>query len=58
LALLREPHKCGARAHRDEMLVSQIEHVWHVNMQVYGADKVCGNWHARALSQLVARSSD
>jgi len=39
-ALLREPHKRCARAHRDEMLMPQIECVWQANMQVYGADKV------------------
>ncbi|MDH2240312.1 IS3 family transposase [Pigmentiphaga sp. GD03639] len=39
-ALLREPHKRCARAHRDEALVPQIERVWNANMQVYGADKV------------------
>ncbi|MBS0429387.1 MAG: IS3 family transposase [Proteobacteria bacterium] len=39
-ALLREPHKRCARAHRDEMLMPQIERVWQANMQVYGADKV------------------
>lgn len=38
-ALLREPHKRCARAHRDEMLMPQIERVWQANMQVYGADK-------------------
>ena len=39
-ALLRAPHKRCARAHRDEMLMPQIERVWQANMQVYGADKV------------------
>ncbi len=39
-ALLREPHKRCARAHRDETLMPQIERVWQTNMQVYGADKV------------------
>jgi transposase InsO family protein len=31
-----------ARAKRDEMLMPEIQRVWHANMQVYGADKV---WH-------------
>ncbi|QRR35799.1 IS3 family transposase [Hydrogenophaga sp. YM1] len=39
-ALLREPYKRCARAHRDEMLMPQIERIWQANMQVYGADKV------------------
>ena len=39
-ALLREPHKRCARAQRDEVLAPQIQRVWQVNMQVYGADKV------------------
>jgi hypothetical protein len=39
-ALLREPHKRCARAHRDEVLAPQIQRVWQANMQVYGADKV------------------
>ncbi|TXK21032.1 IS3 family transposase, partial [Ottowia sp. GY511] len=39
-ALRREPHRRCARAHRDEVLVPQIERVWQANMQVYGADKV------------------
>lgn len=39
-APLREPHKRRARAHREEMLMPQIERVWQANMQVYRADKV------------------
>src|SRR3546814_9362807 len=39
-ALRRAPHRCCARAKRDELLVPQIERVWRGNMQVYGADKV------------------
>jgi transposase InsO family protein len=39
-ALLREPHKRCARAHRDDILMPQIQRVWQGNMQVYGADKV------------------
>ena len=42
------PHKRCARAHRDEMLMQQIERVWQANMQVYGADKVWGNRPAKA----------
>ena len=33
---------CCARVQRDERLESEIQRVWHANMQVYGADKV---WH-------------
>ena len=36
----RNPELRCARALRDEMLVSEIERVWQVNLQVYGADKV------------------
>ncbi|RTD84972.1 IS3 family transposase [Variovorax atrisoli] len=39
-ALLREPHKRCARAHRDDVLMPAIQRVWRANMQVYGADKV------------------
>ncbi|UJB64357.1 IS3 family transposase [Acidovorax sp. YS12] len=39
-ALLREPHRRCARARRDEVLKQQIQNIWQVNMQVYGADKV------------------
>ena len=39
-ALKREPHRRGPRAARDDLLVPQIERVWHANRQVYGADKV------------------
>lgn len=39
-ALLREPHRRCARAHRDELLMPQIQRVWQANMQVYGAVKV------------------
>ncbi|WP_440870864.1 IS3 family transposase [Variovorax atrisoli] len=49
-ALLREPHKRCARAHRDEMLMPQIERVWQANMQVYGADKV---WRQLAREEVV-----
>src|SRR3546814_20823585 len=38
-ALRRPPHRCCARAKRDELLVPQIERVWRGNMQVYGAAK-------------------
>ena len=41
-ALLRAPHNRCARAHRDEILMPQIERVRQTNMQVFGADKV---WH-------------
>ena len=36
----RNPELRCARAQRDEILVSEIERVWQVNLQVYGADKV------------------
>jgi putative transposase len=39
-ALAREPQRRCARAHRDEVLIPQIERVWQANMQVYGAKKV------------------
>ena len=39
-ALLLQPHRRCARAHRDEILAPQIQRVWQANMQVYGADKV------------------
>ena len=29
------------RAHSDDALIPDIQRVWRVNMQVYGADKVC-----------------
>ena len=38
----RKPELLCARAKRDEALMPQIQAVWQVNMQVYGADKV---WH-------------
>jgi hypothetical protein len=34
----RNPALRCARAQRDEVLSMQINHVWHANMQVYGAD--------------------
>ena len=40
VARQRNPELRCARARRDEMLVSEIERVWQVNLQVYGADKV------------------
>jgi transposase InsO family protein len=36
----RNPARRSARAQRDDALVPQIERVWQVNLQVYGADKV------------------
>ena len=36
----RNPALRSARAQRDDALVPQIESVWQVNLQVYGADKV------------------
>ncbi|WP_407658810.1 IS3 family transposase [Methylococcus geothermalis] len=40
----RNPALRSARAQRDDALVPQIERVWQVNLQVYGADKV---WRQR-----------
>lgn len=42
VAELRNPGLRCARAIRDDELMPQIQRVWQVNMQVYGADKV---WH-------------
>ena len=36
----RNPELCCARVQRDVTLMLQIERVWQVNLQVYGADKV------------------
>jgi putative transposase len=36
----RDPALRCARARRDESLIPHIEHVWQINLQVYGADKV------------------
>jgi putative transposase len=36
----RSPSLRSARAHRDDVLIPQIQRVWHANLQVYGADKV------------------
>ena len=36
----RNPELRSARAKRDELLIPDIERVWHANMQVYGAEKV------------------
>jgi transposase InsO family protein len=36
----RDPLLRSARAKRDEVLMSEIERVWHANLGVYGADKV------------------
>lgn len=40
MARQRDPLLHSARARRDECLISQIQRVWHANLQVYGADKV------------------
>ena len=39
---MRNPALRCERAKHDEQLIPDIQRVWHVNMQVYGADKV---WH-------------
>ena len=36
----RQPELRCARAKRDDVLLAQIERVWHLNMQVYGSEKV------------------
>lgn len=38
----RNPALRCQRARRDDILIPQIERIWQVNLQVYGADKV---WH-------------
>jgi transposase InsO family protein len=38
----RNPELRSARALRDDKLMPQIQRVWDINLQVYGADKV---WH-------------
>ena len=38
-------------------LMPQIQRVWQANMQVYGADKVWRQLHAKALKLPAARSS-
>lgn len=40
LALQRNPEQRSQRVRRDEVLTPEIERVWQVNLQVYGADKV------------------
>jgi len=40
VALRRNPEQRSQRVRRDEVLVPEIERVWQVNLQVYGADKV------------------
>ena len=36
----RHPQLRSQRAQRDEVLMADIQRVWHANWQVYGADKV------------------
>jgi len=36
----RDPALRCARVQRDDVLMPEIERVWQVNLQVYGADKV------------------
>lgn len=36
----RLPERRSQRAFRDEMLVADIQRVWHANWQIYGADMV------------------
>ena len=40
VALRRNPEQCSQRVRRDEALIPEIERVWQVNLQVYGAEKV------------------
>ena len=44
----RNPALDSARARRDASLVTDIERVWHANLQVYGADKVWRQLHRGA----------
>jgi putative transposase len=39
-ACQRDPALRCARAQRDDVLMPEIQRVWHANMQVYGAEKV------------------
>ena len=39
---MRNPALLCERAKQDEQLIPDIQRVWQMNMQVYGADKV---WH-------------
>ncbi len=39
-ALKSEPHRRCAQAQLDEVLVPEIERIWHENMRVYRAEKV------------------
>jgi transposase InsO family protein len=39
-AMLRKPELRSCRAHRDEVLIPEIQRVWNANMQCYGAVKV------------------
>jgi putative transposase len=41
-ARMRNPALLCERAKHDEQLIPDIQRVWQMNMQVYGADKV---WH-------------
>ena len=38
--MLRKPELRSCRAHRDEVLIPEIQRVWNANMQCYGAVKV------------------
>lgn len=40
VASQKQPERRCARAKRDDVLLTQIERVWHLNLQVYGAQKV------------------
>ncbi len=51
----RNPALRSVRAQRDDALVPQIERVWQVNLQVYGADKVWRQMNREGIA--VARSA-
>ena len=39
-AQVKNPDLCCARAKRDDVLIPEVQRVWHANLRVYGADKV------------------
>ena len=52
---MREPALLGDRAKQDDELIPQIHRVWHVNMQVYGADRLWKQMNREGVA--VARST-
>lgn len=55
----RNPALRCERAQRDEVLIADIERVWHANWRVYGADKVWKqmNREGKVSGSRVVRSS-